>query len=102
MAPLVLIILTNVMRFSKPAYCFLITLTELEFSTGFSRTPSINFQANPCSRSRIVSADEQTDMTRIIFIFRNFAKKPIYVFKILMKLRDHFGHIRVDWRILRK
>jgi len=33
--------------------------------------------------------------------FRNFANKPIYVFKILMKLKDYFGYKCVDWRIIR-
>jgi len=59
-------------------------LKKLEFYRQIFETPSyIKFHENPSSRSRVVPPgrtdgrkDRQTDMTKLIVAFRNFAKAP--------------------------
>jgi len=50
---------------------------KLEFSRQFFEDYSnIKFHENPSSRSRTVPCAERTDMTKLLFTFRNFAKAP--------------------------
>jgi len=45
----------------------------------FEKYPNIKFHENPCSGSRTVPCgrtDGQTDMTKLIVAFRNFANAP--------------------------
>jgi hypothetical protein len=63
---------------------FLSDFNKLEFSgQGFEKFSIIKFHENPSSGSRVVACgrtdrqtDRQTDMTKVIVSFRNFAYAP--------------------------
>ena len=68
-------------------------LTNVEFSQrGFEKHTNIIFHENPSSGSRVLPcgrSDWQTDMTKIMVAFRNFAKVPRRAYKVSKSLNSH-------------
>jgi hypothetical protein len=52
----------------------------------------MKFQENPPSGIRVFHADGQTDLTKLIVAFRNFAKAPKHSFMCVTYQDTKYGH----------